>query len=63
MKDPILGGKLIHGKTRIKKLDDLLSRIAAFQLRGLQMDSIYYKVYEARQLEAARVGKKFSPVV
>lgn len=62
-KDPILGGELIHGKARLKKIDALLKRIEAtaalYAQDGMQaVSGLYNQVFEARQLEASRIGKK-----
>ena len=57
--DRVLGGKLIHGKRRLKRIDALLERIKVF---GPTTQFLYNLVYEERQLEAARVGRTPHPL-
>lgn len=60
MKDMILGGDLRHGKTRLRKIDALLRRIDRMLVEYPQLSRSLFRdsVWEARELEAARVGTK-----
>ncbi len=60
MRDPIFGGPLKHGNARLKKLDAMLKKGGEFMKEHPDIDVkwLYSRVWEARQLEAARIGRK-----